>query len=146
MPASRFVYDEDFALQQLHYEEAFLMVSLPCTYRSFDSEQTSHNVDTTFGEAIGGPKFNDFEMQACWKFFGDHEQLQDVPVFEERGKKKKGPTITFCKSLLDKLNMKPSNRDHVIIEGVEYSFTGTDDPRFWDERVVSYEVSINRFR
>jgi hypothetical protein len=145
MPASRFVYEEDFALQQVHYEEAFLMVSSSCIYRSFDPEETSQHVDTTFGEAISGPKFNDFEIQACWKFSGQSEQLQNVPPFEERGKSK-GATITFCKSLLDKLNIKPSNRDHVIIEEVEYSFIGTDDPRFWDERVVSYEVSIVRFQ
>jgi len=145
MPASRFFYGEDFELAKLHYEEAFLMVSLPCIYRMFDLESTSEQVEATFGEAIGGPKFNDVEIQACWKFLGNHEQLGDVPPFEERGKKK-GPTITFCKSLLDKLNIKPSNRDHVIIEDVEYSFTGTDDPRFWDERAISYEVSISRFQ
>jgi hypothetical protein len=143
MPATRFAYAADEKLARVHFEEGFLMASREVTYRYLDREATSQKVDTTFNEVTRGPVFIDILVQANYKSGPVKESIGGLPPKDEESMK-----ITFCLSLLTKAGItNPSNRDHVIIEGTEYSFLSNEDPQFWDDRKgMALEVALKRFK
>lgn len=145
MPDSRFVQDEDVTLQELHFDEAFQMMSHPVFYLRFDKEATSEHINQVFDETDEDPKFD--------------QPLQLGGVYDTKPKKEKidrreGPreqvdAILWLsipdlrkRNILDHL----SNRDHFVFENVEYSVIEHDKEDAFDNRPMQMKILLREFK
>lgn len=142
MPDSRFIQDQDYNQWQiLHHTEAFLMISYPVTYKQFDKEQSSQVVNQTYDETDIDPLFMaDRTLQATYEVKPTKEKLEDYGVTEMVD-----CIVFMSRYLLTQAGIIISNRDHFVIEGIEYSVIENDITLTWDNREFEQVVTLREF-
>lgn len=138
-PGWRHVFDNDAELIALHAREAFEAGASPLTYLYYDPNSTEGQINTTFGEVVRSPKFIEISMLGYWGPVMKVEKPGEKPQLDASGNMKVVLLKELCTSALRR---PPSIRDHIQLNGREYTTISVGEGRLHDQRLLTYELEV----
>lgn len=135
----RHVFDNDAELIALHAREAFEAGASPLVYLYYDQNSTEGHINATFGEVVRTPSFIEIPMLGYWGPIVKIEKPGEKPQLDASGNMKVVLLQEHCNS---SLHRPPSIRDHVKLNGRQYTTISVGEGRLHDQRLLTYELEV----